>query len=306
MTRALKTLAGGLALLMLPDAGFCGGAWVPAPGQGDVQLGFSRKAATSSWDTSGHAFDNTTTFEGETVAHHHDFRYGYLSGEVGLLNRLSTHFTVTYLHGLEGPEEELEKNTGLSDAWFGFKYALAQGEWPMALRATVRTPYFYDLPGAYNRYLFDSSGQRRGVSPEWRGVLKHDYTLTYVLSRSFREGRGWMNLETGYTWREGAPADEIPVYGELGWPLPWWGLSAKGSFVWIESRGNDSLAEPDDRFRARPGFNFNAASMSRVGASLIAPIGDTPTTIEVGYNHWIRGESARRYEEPYLSLGYRF
>jgi hypothetical protein len=144
------------------------------------------------------------------------------------------------------------------------------------------------------------------VSPEWRGVLKHDYTLTYVLSRSFREGRGWMNLETGYTWREGAPADEIPVYGELGWPLPWWGLSAKGSFVWIESRGNDSLAEPDDRFRARPGFNFNAASMTRIGASLIAPIGNTPTTIELGYNHWIRGESARRYEEPYLSLGYRF
>ena len=43
-----------------------------------------------------------------------DFRYTYLSGEVGLLPRLSTRFLVTYLYGLEGPEEELEKNAGLS------------------------------------------------------------------------------------------------------------------------------------------------------------------------------------------------
>ena len=62
---------------------------------------------------------------------------------------------MTYLDGLEGPHDDLEKNTGLSDAWFGFKYALAEGSWPMALGATMRTPYFYDLPGAYNRYLFD-------------------------------------------------------------------------------------------------------------------------------------------------------
>lgn len=306
MKKSVQALVGGIALLMLPDAGFCGGAWVPAPGQGDVQLGFSRKTATSSWDTAGHAFDNTTVFEGKTVAHHHDFRYGYLSGEVGLLNRLSTRFTVTYLHGLEGPEEELERNTGLSDAWFGLKYALAQGEWPMALAATVRTPYFYDLPGAYSRYLFDSNGERRGVSPEWRGLLKHDYTLSYLLSHSFHEGRGWMNFEAGYTWREGAPADQVPLSAELGWPLPWWGMAVKGSLVWVESLGNDSLAEPDDRFRARAGFNFNDASMSRAGLSLIAPVGSTPTTVELGYNHWLSGESARRYKEPYLSLGYRF
>jgi hypothetical protein len=297
----------GLTLFAgIPGTGLCGGAWVPAPGEGDVQLGFSRKTASSSWDASGNSFENTTTFEGATVAHYHDFRYGYLSGEVGLVNRLSTHFTMTYLYGLEGPHEELEKNSGLSEAWLGFKYALAQGDWPMALRATVRSPYFYDLPGAYNRYLFDSTGQRRGVSSEWRGLLKHDYTLAYLLSHSFREGRGWMNLEAGYTWREGAPADQLPVSAELGWPLPWGGAAIKGSLVYIESLGNDSPSRPDDRFRARDTFNFNDASMSRAGVSFILPVGYRGATVELGYNHWLSGESARRYREPYLSIGQRF
>jgi hypothetical protein len=269
-------------------------------------LGFSRKTATSSWDTDGNSFDNTTTHEGATVSHHHDFRYGYLSGEVGLLDRLSTRFTVTYLYGLEGPEEDLEKNSGLSDAWFGFKYALTQGDWPMALGATVRTPYFYDLPGAYNRYLFDAEGNRRGVSPEWRGLLKHDYTLTYLVSHSFLEGRGWMNLEAGYTWREGAPADQVPFSAELGYPLPWAGMAVKGSLLYIQSLGNDSPAKPDDRFRARDTFNFNDASMARAGVAVFVPLWNQSTDLEVGYNHWLWGESARRYREPYLSVGYRF
>lgn len=302
----LRIVALGLALLALPVPGFCGGAWLPEPGKGDVQLGFSRKTATTSWDSFGDSFENTTTFEGQTVSHHHDFRYGYLSGEIGLLDRLSARFTMTYLYGLEGPEEELEKNTGLSDAWFGLKFGLAEGSWPMALAATVRTPYFYDLPGAYNRYLFDDEGNRRGVSPEWRGLLKEDYTLSYLLSHSFLEGRGWMNFEAGYTWREGAPADQVPLTAELGYPLPWWGMAVKGSLVAVESLGNDSLAEPDDRFRARPGFNFNDASMGRAGVSLILPVGAQGLDLEVGYNHWLWGESARRYKEPFLSLGYRF
>lgn len=296
-----------LALLVgVPEAALCGGAWVPAPGQGDIQLGFSRKTASSSWDASGNAFDNTTVLNGATVAHYHDFRYGYLSGEVGLLNRLSTHFTMSYLYGLEGPHEDLEKNSGLSEAWFGLKYALAEGDWPMALRATVRTPYFYDISGPYNRYLFDANGNRRGVSSEWRGLLKHDYTLTYVLSHSFREGQGWMNLETGYSWREGAPADQLPVNAELGWPLPWGGARVKGSILYVQSLGNDSPARPDDRFRARSTFNFNDASMARGGVSFIVPVGNRGATVELGYNHWLWGESARRYREPFLSIGQRF
>ena len=306
MRSGIKAILIFLALLLaLPVAGFCGGAWVPAPGQGDVQLGFSRKTASTSWNRSGDTFTNLTTFQGKRVVTYHDFRYVYLSGEAGLLPRLSVRFLGTYLYGLEGPHADLERNAGLSDAWFGLKYALAQGDWPMALAGTVRTPYFYDQPGAYNRYLFDGQGNRRGVSPEWRGLLKRDYTLSYLVSHSYRDGAGWLNLETGYTWREGAPADAIPVYAEIGYPIAWHGLALKGMVNYVGSVGNDSPREPDDRFGVSATTNFNDASILRAGAGVIVPL-YRGTSLEIGYNQWLWGESARRYREPYLSVGTRF
>jgi hypothetical protein len=283
-----------------------GGAWVPDPGKGDVQLGFSRKTASSSWNASGDSFVNTTQVNGRPKISYHDFRYAYLSGEVGLLSRLSTRFLVTYLDGYEGLHSDLEQNTGFSDSWFGFKYRLAEGEWPMALAATMRTPILYDLPGAYNRYLFDAQGNRRGVSPEWRGVLKEDYTLSYLLSHSFHEGEAWASLETGYTWREGAPADQIPVYLDAGYPLPWHRLRAKGLVTYVHSLGNDSPRKPNDRFGSNATFNFNDASHLKAGVSLMIPLGRGGSLVEVGYNQWLWGESARRYREPFLSFSASF
>jgi len=279
---------------------------MPPPGRGDIQLGFSRKTASSSWDASGDAFGNTTTVGGKLVPHYHDFRYAYVSGEIGLHQRLSARFLVTWLHGLEGAHQDLEKNTGWSDAWVGLKYNVSRGNWPMAVAATTRTPALYDLPGTYNRYLFDSSGNRRGVSPEWRGVLKRDYTMSYIVSHSFRD-RGWFSLESGYTWREGAPADQIPFSGEAGWPLSWRGAAVKGSLTTVISLGNDSPAQPDDRFRARADgtFNFNDASMMKGSVSLIVPL-QHRVDVEIGYSQWLWGRSARRYREPYASVGYRF
>lgn len=306
MPTTLKTKEIFLALLLaLPGAGFAGGAWVPEPGQGDVQLGYSQKTAGTSWNRQGNSYQNRTVREGESFRHYHDFRYVYLSGDVGLLPRLSTRFLVTYLHGLEGPDHELEKNAGLSDAWFGLKYALSEGTWPMAIAGTLRTPYFYDQPGAYNRYLFDAQGNRRGVSPEWRGLLKRDYTLSYLLSHSYRDGAGWFNLEAGYTWREGSPADAIPVTAEVGYPLPWYGLALKGAVNYVGSMGNDSLREPDDRFGVSATNNFNDASMFRAGLGVIVPL-YKGSSLELGYNQWLWGESARRYREPYLSVGKTF
>lgn len=293
-----------LGAVLFAEAGFCGGAWVPTPGEGDVQLGFSRKTASTSWNRDGEAFRNLNS-QGQVS--YHDFRYAYLSGEVGLLNRLSTRFLITYLDGFEGPHSNLEQNTGLSDAWFGFKYGLAEGEWPMALSATMRTAFFYDLEGPYNRALFDSQGRRRGVSPEWRGLLKEDYTLSYLLSHSYLEGRGWMSFETGYTWRMGAPADQIPVTAEVGYPLPFLGAAVKGSAVYVQSLGNESARQPDDRFGRGATTNFNDASMGRLGVSFLAPLSRSGnTTLEVGYNQWVWGVSARRYREPFLSIGRRF
>ncbi|HEY0157070.1 MAG TPA: hypothetical protein VGF28_07240 [Thermoanaerobaculia bacterium] len=293
-----------LLFLFLAPVSSGGGAWVPAPGEGDLQLGFSRKTANTSWNAFGDAFNNTTTFEGQTVSHNHDFRYVYLSGEIGVVDRLSARFLVTHLNGLEGPRQHLEENNGWSDAWVGLKYGITRGSWPTAIAATVRTPILYDLPGAYNRYLFDAEGNRRGVSPEWRGVLKHDYTVSYLVSHSFSDSRAWASAEAGYTWREGAPADQIPLSIELGLPV-WRNLTMKATVNGVRSLGNDSPSRPDDRFRARPDFNFNDASMVRAGVALMVPVRGS-MGVEVGYNQWLGGESARRYREPYVSLGYGF
>lgn len=293
-----------MVLLLIPAAGFCGGAWIPAKGAGDVQLGLSRKTASTSWNTDGDTFVNANN---QGVISYHDFRYAYLSGEIGILSRLSTRFLFTYLDGYEGPHADLEKNAGLSDAWIGLKYKLQEGSWPMALGATLRTPYFYDVKGPYNRYLFSSNGQRRTVSPEWRGLLKRDFSFTYLVSHSYKEGRGWMNLETGYTWREGAPADQIPVWAEVGYPLPFLSAAAKGSLVYVQSLGNESPRQPDDRFGSGATTNFNDASMARLGISFIVPLGHkSKTDLEVGYGQWVWGVSARRYREPFLSLSHRF
>jgi hypothetical protein len=293
--------------LALPEAASAGGAWVPAPGEGDVSIGYSRKTASSSWDRQGNGYDNTTVREGHTHRHHHDFRYTYLSGEVGLVKNVSATFLVTHLYGLEGPRHELERNSGLSDAWFGLKYSLRQGNLPMALAFTYRTPYFYDLEGPYSRHLFDSTGKFRGVSPEWRGLLKHDYTLSYLISDSFRDGRGWWNVQAGYTLREGAPADEVPISADLGYPLPFWNANLKAATVMVLAQGNDTLRKPDDRFGTSARNNFNNASMMRAGVGLIVPFGeDRRWAAEVGYNQWLWGKSARQYQEPYLSVSRRF
>lgn len=282
----------------LPAA--AGGAWVPAPGEGDVRIGYSRKTADTSWDAFGNGFANSGFYE------NHDFRYTYLSGELGLRDRWSFHYLVTYLDGREGPDGELRRNEGWSDAWLGVKYALRRDELPMALSLTVRTPALYDIDGPYTRELYDDEGNPVGHSPEWRGLLKHDVTLSYAVSRSFGNG-GWGTAETGYTWREGAPADQVPLLLEVGWPLPWYGLRVKGAVLAVQSLGNTSPRQPDDRFGSRDTFDFNDASMGRAGLSLLVPVGPAARwNLEVGYNQWLWGRSARQYEEPFVSLSRTF
>lgn len=290
----IAALAGGPAL--------AGGGWVPDKGDGYVQLGFSRKTADTSWDVNGNAFANTGSFE------NHDFRYTYLSGEIGLGNRVAFQFLLTHLDGFEGPDGDLERNTGPSDAWFGAKVRLADGKLPQALRVEMRTPYFYDIDGPYERDLYDDTGIFLGHSPEWRGVLKHDYALTYLISGNHQQGgRGWWSAEGGYRHREGAPSAEIPLNADAGWNVGWLNSYIKAAFVGVFAIGNDTPRRPDDRFGARPDFNFNNASMARLGVSWLVPFGELGNyTVEIGFNKWVWGESARRYDEPFASLARSF
>jgi hypothetical protein len=288
-----------LVAALLAEPVWAGGAWVPRPGSGSLQLGASRKQAQSSWGRKGQILSNQQD---------HDFRYAYLSGETGLWKGLAANWTLTYLDGYEGRPDDLEKNEGPSDAWFGLKYGFRQDtNMPLAIGFTYRSPAFYDESGTYNRHNFNSDGSFREVSSEWRGLLKEDYTLSFLASRSLWQGRGWASVETGYTWRAGAPADQVPLYADLGVPLPWYGIHAKLAGVYVQSVGNHSPRQPDDRFGFSATNNFNDASMGRLGASLIVPLDRHQRWyVEAGYNQWVWGRSARRYQEPFVSFGTGF
>jgi hypothetical protein len=302
----LRLLAAGLALVATgtPSA-WAGGAWVPPPGHGYVYLGFSRKTAGASWSTTGDKYDNIQGSTGKISMH--DFRYIYFSAEVGLFKNFSLVLNPTWLYGLEGPKDNYEKNVGPSDAWLGFKYQVHKGSTPLAIAFNHRTPYLYDLPGAYSRTLFDSAGRARGVSPEWRGLLKRDYSISGVASRSLFSYRGWASLEGGYTWRDGAPADQIYLTGDGGYPLPFAGALLKIGAHLEHSVGSDSTRQPDDRFGSSAIQNFNKASYLKLGGSAIFPFGSKKQwSAEIGYNQWVWGRSARRYKEPFVSVGRSF
>ena len=306
MTRWLARLAFTLLAVFLGAGDVAaGGGWVAEPGHGYASLGYSRKTARTSWDAWGNSFNNVTG--NPPAANWHDFRYVYLSGEAGVIRNVSVTWLMTYLDGFEGAEGAQERNRGLSDAWFGARYAVRKGAWPVAVGAVTRVPFFYDLTGPYTRHLYNEDGEEVTLSPEWRGVLKHDLTLYGSLSRSLADGRGWASLDAGFTWREGSPADEFPVRLDAGYPLPVDFQNTRFKFAahFIHSLGNESTREPDDRFGGSSTFNFNDASILRLAGSLVVDVYG-PLQAELGYAQWVWGQSARHYKEPFFALGTGF
>ncbi|HEY3175795.1 MAG TPA: hypothetical protein VGK94_08555 [Candidatus Polarisedimenticolia bacterium] len=292
------------------SAAFAGGGWVPEEGDGDFQFGYSRKFADHSWTAEGKTVENGSW---------HLFRYGYLGGEMGLGHRVSLRYAVLYLDGAEGPPGNYEVNRGMSEAFLGFKYRVHEGTWPMAVALNVRTSILYDQAGTYDRHTYlpdeddlDGDGDTteavlQANDSEWRGLLGEDYGLSFIASRSMF-GSGWFNMEVGYTYRTGNLADEMPLYLELGYPLPWDRLVLKGTFNWVDSVGNNSLKrQEDDRFGCSATNCFPDASRQVLGAGFLLSVGSQRLWwVELGYNHWLWGRSTRKYEEPYISLGRRF
>ncbi len=291
-----------LALVIAIDAR-AGGGWVAEPGDGYVSLGYSRKTAHQSRNANGLPFDNMTGTP--AVDHHHDFRYGFLSGEAGVIHNLSVTWLMTYLDGFEGSKADLERNRGLSDAWFGARYAARRGAWPVAVGATVRTPFFYDVTGPYTRRYFNGAGEQVSLSPEWLGILKHDLTLYGAVSHALADGRGWASLDAGYTLREGSAADHLPINADFAYPIPVTFVNSrfKVGVNYVQALNNNTPREPDDRFGGSATFNFNNASMLRAAGSVIVDVVG-PLRAEAGYAQWMWGESARRYKEPFFALGY--
>ncbi len=311
------------SLLLAATQVWAGGAWIPEPGKGYIQVGYSRKTADTVWDAEGNDLTRYQTENDPTTpAHYHDFRYGLLSGELGLRKRLSGTFLFTYLWGFEGYKPHLEENFGFSDAWLGLKFQVREGAWPQALRAAWRTPFLYDQPGPYRRHLYSVKNDAATLSkleagqtvadtvafvmnnPEWRGLNRNDLAFLYSVSHSFHRFPGWMSLEAGYNFRQGGPADEIPVNFELGYTLKVKSQNPhlKLGLNLVKSVGNNSKSEPHDRFNfpANFAYDFNDASMMRAGLSILWPV--DRWFVEVGYNQWIWGRGARQYKEPFVGL----
>ena len=311
MSQVCKGAAWAIAVAALTTtAAFAGGAWVPERGDGDIQFGYSRKTAYSSWNVEGDPVDNASG---------HDFRYAYLSGEIGFGHGLSMRYSALYLNGYEGTPGNEEQNRGTSELFLGVKYRVHEGTWPMAVAAHMRTSILYDQYGTYDRHLFlpdeddvdgdldDTEALFNGVNSEWRGLLGEDYGLMFLASRSMFDG-GWLNLEIGYTYRTGNLADEIPVWAELGYRTPWRPLAIKGTISYVQSVGNnDEVRDPDDRFGCSDTNCFPDASRAVVGGSVMFDLGKNALWwVEAGYNWFVWGESTRQYEEPFFSIGRRF
>jgi len=299
-TKSLAVAAG--ALCLTASSALAGGAWVPEKGDGDFSFGTSRKVAHYSWNPDGRTVKNGSW---------HLFRYGYMAAEMGLGHRFSANYTLLYLDGQEGPPGDYEANKGPSELFLGLKYQLHEGTWPMAISFDMRTSFFYDQAGPYDRHTFqeDPNGLaiNEAVDSEWRGLLGEDYGLKFRVSRNMF-GTGWLNMDVGYTYRTGNLADEMPLNIELGAPLHWDWLFVKGTFNWIDSVGNNSLKRQfDDRFGCSANNCFPDASRQVIGAALMFNVGQQRLWwVEGGFNHWLWGRSTRKYEEPYITLGRRF
>jgi hypothetical protein len=299
------------SLFVLPFLGLAlsdaqaGGGWVAEPGHGYASIGYSQKTARTSWNSQGEPFNNVTG--NPPVANWHDFRYVYVSGEAGVVKNVAVNWLFTWLDGYEGPEANPERNHGMSDCWLGARYAVRKGAWPVAAGFVVRTPFFYDMIGPYTRHLYNEDGEEVTLSPEWRGVLKHDYTVYGAVSRSLAGGRGWASLDAGFTWRAGSPADKLPINLDAGYPLPvrFRNTRLKVMANFVQSMGNEDPREPDDRFGGNSNFNFNDASMLRLAGSLVVDVYG-PLQAELGYGQWVWGQSARHYKEPFFALGTGF
>lgn len=290
-----------LLLVVSAQAMYAGGGWVEEPGHGNIRVGYNWKLQPDALrrDIEGELYTSLFTMT-------HDYRFLYLSGEVGILPGLEGSLLVTYLWAAETVDSTAEDPSrfydGPSDMWVGLKYQLWGGDFPTAIAATVRLPY-----------LYEGSSVRNGhVLTEVPGLLGRDYELSAAVSHSF-DSRIYASLGSGFRLREGAATNQILLVAETGGKLPF--LDDRVS-VKLGVDGAFSVGEPEpstskDRFsgltleRGSHMFDFNDASYLRpqVGISVqVLPEID----VSAGYSYIVWGHSTVVYQDFLVQLGYSF
>jgi hypothetical protein len=299
MITSRRTIAVFLFLTCFAVDLYAGGPWALKPGKVKLTVGFSRKTATTRW-RDGVLVDppDSSTVDGMF----HDFQYGYLYGEVGIVEGLELSATINYLWGYEASTRDpltnalrkdpatgrsqavWELNQGFTDSWLNLKYQFLEGEYPMAVMLSTRFPDLYDEPShVYTRYnrrdytvVYDSSMadggdtvlrvQKTSVEPssEWRGLLKRDLALIVLAGHSFGND-GYVSASLGYNARQGAFADQVMFSIDGGYNIPVsndLAVMPKVLFDYTGGLGNGGIPDSTDRFGGSDSRGLPAANMN--------------------------------------------
>ncbi|MBS1914082.1 MAG: hypothetical protein JST22_18995 [Bacteroidetes bacterium] len=332
-----------LALGFLIHDAYAGvGPWAQSAGKARLTFGYSRKTAGSRW-TNGTL---TTPADSQLVdGHFHDFRYAYLSFEVGVIDNLELSGTINYLWGYEAvtsdpitkkplPKAFFEYNNGFTDSWLNLKYQVLKGEYPVAVEVSTRFPDLYNDPSpVYTRYktqaysyataektpdgrdtIVKHSVSTQTPTSEWRGLLKRDLGIFAAVGHSF-DGKAYVQSSLGYNFRQGAFADQVIFSIDGGYTIPVmkeWTVMPKVAFDYTGGLGNGGIPDSTDRFgQSSSGIpqknsNFNNGRYGRLYGSLILGPADGRYALDLGIGKWIFGNGAVQYTETYAQFSYQF
>lgn len=145
MITSRRTIVLFILLTFFAADAYAGGPWALKKGKGRLTAGYSRKTAGSRWIEHQLEQNHDSTLVNGLF---HDFRYGYITGEIGIIDNLELSATINYLWGYErvdgnpslpGTQPIWEINEGFTDSWLNLKYQFLEGEYPMAVMLSTRS-----------------------------------------------------------------------------------------------------------------------------------------------------------------------
>lgn len=289
-----------VAVLMCTAPLFAGGGWVDPPWNGGARFGYDRKYQADAIRRDDNGISYTSLYNLT-----HDYRFAFLSGDIGLPFGFELDVIATYLWAHELVDSASEDPSrifkGFSDMYVGVKYQLLNGTFPTAIGISARLPLLYKSSSTLNGQLLTSIP----------GLFTHDYDLIAYCSHSF-DARWYASAQTGFKLREGAFAHQITFAIESGYRLPILSdhVLVQAALDGAFSVGGPGYASSLDRFQPgedTPGhyFNYNNASYVRPTIAVNAEIiPHAVATLGVSLIAW--GINVDVYREFFVQAGYAF
>jgi len=177
-------------------------------------------------------------------------------GEFGATDRITLIATVPHknMHWEKNRRQDdktllYSDHDTLGDLEFGARYGFLTGATALSAQFLVKSEVLYDTD--------------EEIMP---GYNQTDYELRLLAGRSLWP-YGYVNLEAGYRWRTGDPADEIRYLAEYG--IDWWRLYAQAKLSGILSAGNGDIPEAFDltgtyKFNPSLGVEYDLGTMELI------------------------------------------